>query len=216
MSYRSFHYAFITCKGQVSCCLIIAALVAPHPFLRLDRLAFLSNVVQGFPRANIDIPAIRSDRVQVIRLTNDHKQLTQELEQILHQFHARAGHVAERHSTAAPPAAARPAGEDTAQQPRANGAHALDMRPFALIDEVFEDSPAREAGVQLGDQVVEFAGSINAQTASPLSAVATALQRNIGKAVKMVVLRDGVPAVLQLTPQSWGGRGLLGCHLKPM
>jgi 26S proteasome non-ATPase regulatory subunit 9 len=45
---------------------------------------------QGFPRSDIDIHAVRSDRNAVIRLSNDHKQISSQLEQLLHKIHALA------------------------------------------------------------------------------------------------------------------------------
>ena len=84
-----------------------------------------------------------------------------------------------------------------------------------MVDELSEGSPAAAAGLQLWDQMVSFAG-VTKHTANTLQAVAAALQANQGRPVETVVLRQGAPAVLQLTPQSWGGRGLLGCHLRPL
>ena len=48
-------------------------------------------------------------------------------------------------------------------------------RPFAVIDEVSAASPAEEAGLQIGDQLISFA-DITAQTANTLPAIAAALQ----------------------------------------
>lgn len=48
-------------------------------------------------------------------------------------------------------------------------------RPFAVIDEVSAASPAEEAGLQIGDQLISFA-NITGQTANTLPAIAAALQ----------------------------------------
>ncbi len=42
----------------------------------------------GFPRADIDVAAVRADRSSVIRLTNDHKALSKKLEQLMHELHS--------------------------------------------------------------------------------------------------------------------------------
>lgn len=42
----------------------------------------------GFPRADIDLPAVRADRSRVICLTNDHKALSRKLEQLMHELHS--------------------------------------------------------------------------------------------------------------------------------
>jgi hypothetical protein len=50
----------------------------------------LSLVLQGFPRADIDVHGVRIDRNAVIRLTNDHKAISKQLEELLHKLHALA------------------------------------------------------------------------------------------------------------------------------
>ena len=166
-------------------------------------------------------------------LTNDHKALSGRVEQLLHQLHAATAagstsssqqQVAAASAAAAPaaattrsavapeePAPARGAGGDSAQQ------GALPP-PFAVIDELSADSPAEVAGLQLWDQLCSFAG-VTVHTpgdGGTLQAVAAALAANEGRAVRAAVLRQGAPLQLLLTPQQWGGRGLLGCHLRPL
>lgn len=51
------------------------------------------------------------------------------------------------------------------------------MRPFAVINEVSGSSPAEEAGLQVGDQLISFA-DVTAQTANTLPSIAAALQVN--------------------------------------
>jgi 26S proteasome non-ATPase regulatory subunit 9 len=49
-----------------------------------------------------------------------------------------------------------------------------------------------------------------------LQAVAAELQAHEGRPVSTAWLRAGQQLELQLTPQRWDGRGLLGCHLRPL
>ena len=106
-------------------------------------------------------------------LTNDHKRVTSQIEQLMHELHAEAR---------------RAPATDTAKRPRVTETHtstALPLhtsstavpavRPFALVDEVSSNSPAEEAGVAVGDQLIAFA-SITGQTPNTLPAVAAALQ----------------------------------------
>ena len=106
-------------------------------------------------------------------LTNDHKRVTSQIEQLMHELHAEA-----RRSPAA----------DTAKRPRVTETHTSTalplhtsstavpaMRPFAIVDEVSSDSPAEEAGVAVGDQLIAFA-SVTGQMPNTLPAVAAALQ----------------------------------------
>eukprot|EP00775_Hariotina_reticulata_P004864 gene4864-5109_t len=150
---------------------------------------------EGFPRADVDVHAIRLDRNAVIRLANDHKQVTQEMEQLLHQLHAFASSGQSSSTTT------------TAQLPA--------LRPFAVVDEVTDDSPAQQAGVRLGDQLCRF-GSAVAGSGEELQQVAQELQAHEGQQVPVVFLRHGQQVDLQLVPRRWEGRGLLGCHLRPL
>lgn len=155
--------------------------------------------------------------------TNDHKALTKQIEQLLHQLHALSNQPGSSVAAAAP-AGAGAAGGGPSQQaaPAAPATQqsgvqhpAAAVPPFAVVDELSDGSPAAAAGLQLWDQMLSFAG-VTKQTPNTLQAVAAALQANEGRPVETVVLRQGGAAVLQLTPQPWGGRGLLGCHLRPL
>ncbi|KAI7839709.1 hypothetical protein COHA_006514 [Chlorella ohadii] len=176
---------------------------------------------QGFPRADVDVAAIRADRHAIITQTNDHKALTRQMEQLLHQLHALSNQPGGSTAGGAAAGAGEPARAAAAALPAAaaqqtNVQHpAADLPPFAVVDELSQGSPAAAAGLQLWDQMLSFAG-VTKQTPNTLQAVAAALQANEGRPVETVVLRQGAPAVLQLTPQPWGGRGLLGCHLRPL
>lgn len=154
--------------------------------------------------------------------TNDHKALTRQMERLLHQLHALSNQPGGGTPAAAAAAAgelARPPVPAAAAPPQGSAAAAQHpaaaLPPFAVVDELSQGSPAAAAGLQLWDQMLSFAG-VTKQTPDTLQAVAAALQANQGRPVETVVLRQGAPAVLQLTPQPWGGRGLLGCHLRPL
>jgi 26S proteasome non-ATPase regulatory subunit 9 len=49
-----------------------------------------------------------------------------------------------------------------------------------------------------------------------LQQVAAELAAREGQEVEAVLLRQGQQVVLRLVPQRWAGRGLLGCHLRPL
>lgn len=57
----------------------------PHPTLPRP-----VGCTQGYPRADIDVHAVRTDRQRLICLSNDHKQLTSRIEQQLYALHAAA------------------------------------------------------------------------------------------------------------------------------
>jgi 26S proteasome non-ATPase regulatory subunit 9 len=160
-------------------------------------------------------------------LTNDHKALTRQMEPLLHQLHSLSNDPGP--SNGLPDRTERPPNPQLVPPPPAwlgNGrgsgaAGAADSGmadvppPFAVIDEVSLASPAEEAGLQLGDQLCRF-GAVTWRSPGTLQAVAAELAENEGVAVEAVVLRSGAPVSLRLTPQRWAGRGLLGCHLRPL
>ncbi|PSS08123.1 26S proteasome non-ATPase regulatory subunit 9 [Actinidia chinensis var. chinensis] len=80
--------------------------------------------------------------------------------------------------------------------------------PFALVDEIAEDSPAAEDGLQLGDQVVKFGNVESGDNLLPK--LASEAQTHQGRGIPVVVLRQGALITLTVTPRVWQGRGLLG------
>lgn len=63
-------------------CLCNAGLRAPHP--------------QGYPRSDIDVLAVRTDRNRIACLSNDHKALSSQIEGLLKQLHALTRCVGQR------------------------------------------------------------------------------------------------------------------------
>lgn len=172
---------------------------------------------EGFPRADIDVSAARADRQQVAVLTNDHKRVTSQIEQLMHDLHAEARRAPVVNAAKRPTVAELQSSLHLPPQTTSTAAAipATALRPFAVVDEVSSSSPAQEAGVAVGDQFIAFA-NITGQTQNTLPAVAAALQAYQNKEVVARVLRRGNMVELKLTPHTWDGRGLLGCHLRPL
>jgi 26S proteasome non-ATPase regulatory subunit 9 len=59
-------------------------------------------------------------------------------------------------------------------------------------------------------------GAAAAGGGDELQRVAQELAAHEGQPVQTVFLRAGQQVELTLTPQRWSGRGLLGCHLRPL
>jgi len=59
-------------------------------------------------------------------------------------------------------------------------------------------------------------GAAVAGTGGELQLVAQELQQHENQAVETVFLRAGQQVQLELVPRRWEGRGLLGCHLRPL
>lgn len=80
--------------------------------------------------------------------------------------------------------------------------------PFAMVDEIADASPAAEDGLQLGDQIVKF-GDVEAGD-NLLRRLASEAQSNNGRAIPVVLMRQGAIVNIAVTPRTWQGRGLLG------
>lgn len=127
-----------------------------------------------------------------------------------------SGRAADNTGTA-PQSSGEQGGAAPGSQAATQGSHA--PVPFAMVDEVSEGSPAESAGVRVGDQVCAFGEVVGVASGSGsqlLPRVAQVLAGSEGTAVRMLVLRAGTPVILSLTPRRWEGRGLLGCHLRPL
>lgn len=84
----------------------------------------------------------------------------------------------------------------------------LVSRPFAMVDEITDASPAVEDGLQLGDQILKF-GNVEAGD-NLLQKLSSEAQSNVGCAIPVIIMRHGTVINLTVTPRAWQGRGLLG------
>ena len=106
-------------------------------------------------------------------------------------------------------------------------------QPFAKVDGIAKESPAEDAGMQVGDLVTRF-GPLDAENHDRLRAVAKLVPEVAGEGgtIRLLVLRlrggkersgktdynDDVvweETALFLRPKPFSGRGLLGCHIIP-
>ncbi|CAI5985210.1 unnamed protein product [Closterium sp. NIES-65] len=138
---------------------------------------------EGFPRADIDIPRVRSDRHRLATLHADHKQLTGQIESLLVEIHSQAKPREQKPAkteganstlpSAIAPAASPAATSTSAAAPNADVTAAAlpSSTPFAVVDEVTPGSPAEVDGVRLGDRLLRF-GSVAAAAAGGGAAAA--------------------------------------------
>ncbi|KAK1323687.1 hypothetical protein QJS10_CPA02g01302 [Acorus calamus] len=165
---------------------------------------------EGFPRPDIDIPAIRSDRRRLSELRNDHKDITNKIDRNLELLHS-ARLTKKDTLTNSVTSTSRQEAASTVS-PTAMNEDPVFRVPFAMIDEIAEASPAAEDGLQLGDQIVKF-GNVEISDGL-LPKLASEAQSNQGCPIPVVVMRQGAVMDLTVTPRPWHGRGLLGCHFR--
>lgn len=170
---------------------------------------------EGFPRSDIDIPTVRADRHRLAELRNDHKEITEKINQNIQLLHS-----AKLTTTTA---SVKDSGESAGMSSSLSNSVAIDAssamdvdfnirRPFAIVDEITELSPAAEDGLQLGDQILKF-GNVE-RGENLLQRLAAEAQQKQGEAVSLVVMRQGSLFNLTVTPRTWSGRGLMGCHFR--
>jgi hypothetical protein len=108
----------------------------------------------------------------------------------------------------------------------------IPLTPFAIIDQVFANSPSQEAGILEGDLLLRF-GTVTSSAANNGSftsikrAIVTELSMahsndcsisiSVRRSTKMLL--GGVAEMIKvetfdLKPRVWDGQGLLGCHLQ--
>ncbi|KAH0649693.1 hypothetical protein KY284_029605 [Solanum tuberosum] len=176
---------------------------------------------EGFPRTDIDIPTVRADRRRLAELRNDHKIITEKIDQNIQVLHsARLASTPSVKDSGVQGSAVNIGSSSSPGNYSVTAATSATMdidvvfsRPFAVIDEITEASPAAEDGLQLGDQVVRFG---NVQSGENLlQRLAAEAQSNQGCAVTITVLRQGAMTNVQVTPRVWQGRGLLGSKGNP-
>jgi len=178
---------------------------------------------EGFPRADVDLFQVRAHRQRLAVLRTDRKALEERIYASLKELHA----FREANPEAAVAFDERLEREERTKEvpsqplpvvaPTVASDSEADLVPLALIDEVFENSPAAEAGIMEGDRVLCF-GSLQhragATTLKPhLRDFATETTNNFGTEISLLVLRGEERVRLQLTPRNWSGRGALGFHL---
>ncbi|XP_017249711.1 uncharacterized protein LOC108220448 isoform X1 [Daucus carota subsp. sativus] len=170
---------------------------------------------EGFPRSDIDIPVVRADRLKLAQLRNHYKEVTEKIEQTIQVLHSAKLSPASTHRDTGIVGSSQGISASSVAEVANSGRsiNAMDVdviggRPFAMVDEISEASPAAEDGLQLGDQIIKF-GTVEFGDAL-LPKLAAEAQTNRGHAIPVVVKRQGDLINLSVTPREWQGRGLLG------
>lgn len=158
---------------------------------------------------------------------NDHKKVMADIEKELHKLHSESCVRVPRNKGSSSGAGD---GDGSPNKLRLGPVGP----PFASIDQVFEGSPAEEAGLLVNDRIKRF-GSVSLLKGESVADCLRELPSQVspGTAVEIVVENfgpdgldsksDAIPVdkrgerVLELVPRAdWGGRGLLGCHIVPL
>jgi 26S proteasome non-ATPase regulatory subunit 9 len=107
---------------------------------------------EGFPRADVDIYAVRKARVRIIELRNDLKDVMNEAGKVLEQVYAKPDEE-----------------PDSSMGSQEQGTQQDGLAPFARVDGVAPGSPAAEAGMQRDDLILKFGNLVKSSFNPPSS-----------------------------------------------
>jgi 26S proteasome non-ATPase regulatory subunit 9 len=162
---------------------------------------------EGFPRSDIDIYNVKNKRRRLAEVNTDHKALMKQIEEIVPKL------------TQLKPAADKPTFRSSLPEQveavNRPSSSPSDLKPFAKLDEILADSPAFEAGIKESDELLAF-GKVTEADPKAFASIAKLVGESVNKEIKLKIKRGNEVLDLSLMPRTWGGRGLLGCHLTPM
>ena len=155
---------------------------------------------EGYPRADVDIITVRKTRVRILYLRNDLKKLMSQIEAGLVEVHKEARENSD--------------GATLRIQSMNLSSNAKQLPPILRVNQVTADSPAEKAGLCVEDLITQF-GSITSDNFVDLKSIGALVQHSKGKEVTVKILRGEEAKALKLVPNTWSGKGLLGCNVVP-
>ncbi|KAG5508731.1 hypothetical protein JKF63_05229 [Porcisia hertigi] len=174
---------------------------------------------EGFPRDDCDLYAVRTARNTADCTRNDLRSLSERMYALLNALHHKTQEEAELQMVQ--DAAARRQRQAAAAkrvQRMAEVQRVSRLKPFLLVTKVDANSPAEEAGLSVGMQILQYGAVTRAELiAEGLQALAKETATHEGAPLVIWVRKpselEDDPSELVLVPQRWSGSGLLGCAL---
>ena len=174
---------------------------------------------EGFPVPNIDHMAVLKARQRFNMLSNDLKDLNKIIEGKLAEYFQNVSSS----STEQRPSIKEEEHEMQAIELEQEKPIQSIKIPFADVESVVEGSPADEAGLIVGDEIVRF-DHIRYGTPNALQKIAYLVSQKEGQNIEVEVIRSTKLEmsfaekleykIVLLKPHQWSGKGLLGCALK--
>jgi len=172
----------------------------------------------GFPRSDIDLYNVKRKRQRLAVINTDYKILMKSIEKLMELIYSEPEsspltipEVLPDNNIITSSSYITPKSSEEVvsifRQPS--------LSPFAKIDEIAEGSPAHEAGLENGDLLLSF-GPVNSTSVDCFNVVPSIVRSNIEKPIAVIVQRNEVNIEVIVTPKTWSGRGVLGCHLTPI
>jgi len=178
---------------------------------------------EGFPigGGDLDLYSVRADRQRYNSLKNDHLKLTNMIEREVQALlssssnnrggvEAAGGADTDTTTVNTKENIEQKAVESTIPKTEAAATTTINRKAFAVVDILAPGSPADTDGLMLHDRVLDFGGAFSISDAAAL------IQNNVGKSHRVVVNRAGMDEIVNITPRTWSGNGLLGAHFRAL
>ena len=162
---------------------------------------------EGFPRGDIDLFNVRNKRQRLAIINTDHKALMSEIEKTLHTYQQALPTTTTSSSSSSALGVI-----NTINESETNVLLTVSSKAIAIVDEILDGSPAYLAGILDQDELLQF-GYVTASTTDALNSIPAVVRDHVNQRINITVRRKGSLMNLELIPKTWGGRGLLGCHL---
>lgn len=186
----------------------------------------------GFPKAGLDLVAIRTARHELICTQNDHKNLMEVIEKKMTSYFEELSNsqpaekeeeennnnkINIREEKPADALGEEPNNNNKKDKNKESLKEEKIREPFAKIVSVAPGSPADEAGLKPDDAIICFnkflcKGSSN----NPLVTLSEIVKSKIGEEIPISLVRKNENNILEIIdlnirPHTWEGRGVLGC-----
>lgn len=135
-------------------------------------------LISRIPVLTLNYSLVRTTRVRIIHLRNDHKEVMKFLEKGLHEHFANLQRAQGTAATGADNTATAPTQRPAVADTSVSDAASLGT-PFAKVNSVVPGSPADQAGLKASDTIRSF-GNVNWMNHERLSKVAETVQQNEG------------------------------------
>ena len=170
---------------------------------------------EGFPRADIDIFRVRSQRHRLAEINTDYRKLMKDIDEETKRVHTLKAAAPRINSS---DDERKGATRDSSGSYGNSGSDIKyeSIEPIATLDEILDNSPSCEAGILDGDLLLAFGAVSSATHQDPMNAIPNEVKTNIGKPITVIIKRNDKIEKKYIVPKTWDGRGLLGCHLSKL
>ena len=159
-------------------------------FLEAQHVGYRGKLVdnEGYPLPNVDHYRVAEERQHAARLLNDRIRIEYVLEKLV----------------------------ETQYNPEIDKTVPLymalqNLKPFAVVNEVFPKSPAEESQLEVGDIILSIGNATNMVNVPSEIKADTKIDFKVFRVDKTGMNMMTIP----VTPHEWSGKGLIGAHLLP-